>query len=319
MTLPTFGALRRGGKQALSHTLAELEQNGESAQICQLLDEAYNEPLGHVIGITGPPGVGKSTLTNVLVKLWRAQGLTVGIIAVDPSSHQSGGALLGDRTRMSVDPEDRGVFMRSLASRGNYGGLAELCFPAMILMRALYDRVIVETVGVGQSEADISSAVDTVLLCVQPGSGDSLQFMKAGIMEIPHIAVITKADFGEAAQRAAADLEGALSLSAIEAEQWPVKVLTVSARDETGLDALLSGLDEHYNFLLKGNLLAVRRIEQAKNWAKSRFLTVYGTQGHEKIKPIMDNIYQEKDIMRPFSLYRAFSECITISVKPISH
>ena len=139
--------------------------------------------------------------------------MTVGVIAVDPSSRITRGALLGDRIRMRTDPEDQGVFVRSLAARGQLGGLAELAFPAVILMRAIYDRVIVETVGVGQSEADISTVADTVVLCVQPGSGDSLQFMKAGIMEIPDIAMVTKADMGPPARRALADLKGALGLA----------------------------------------------------------------------------------------------------------
>ena len=151
-----------------------------------------------MIGLTGPPGVGKSTLVSALVRAWRARGRTVGVIAVDPSSRRTGGALLGDRTRIDVDPDDQGVFVRSLAARDRLGGLADLAAAAMVLMRALYDVVLVETVGVGQSETEIAEIADTVVFAVQPGSGDSLQFMKAGIVEIPDIALVTKADLGAA-------------------------------------------------------------------------------------------------------------------------
>ena len=143
---------------------------------------------------------------------------------------------------MRTDPQDQGVFVRSLASRGRLGGLAELAFPAIILMRAIYDRVIVETVGVGQSEADISTVADTVVLCVQPGSGDSLQFMKAGIMEIPDIAVVTKADMGPPARRALADLKGALGL----ASGGDVACLMLSVTKGEGLDELTAAADERF-------------------------------------------------------------------------
>ena len=166
----------------------------------------------HVIGLTGPPGVGKSTLTNVLVARARARGETVGVLAVDPSSRRTGGALLGDRARIATDPEDRGIFVRSMAARDRLGGLSDQTVAAMVLMRAIYDLVLVELVGIGQSEADISFVADTVVLCVQPGSGDSLQFMKAGVTELPDVVAVTKADMIDAARRTRADVEGALTL-----------------------------------------------------------------------------------------------------------
>ena len=165
-----------------------------------------------VIGLTGPPGVGKSTLIARLIEALRAEDRSVGVIAIDPSSRRSGGALLGDRVRLALDAEDPGVFVRSMAARGRLGGLAAEAFAATLLMRAVYDRVIVETVGVGQSETDIAIVADTVVLCVQPGSGDSLQYIKAGIAEIPDIAVIGKADLGSIALKAQSDLEAALAL-----------------------------------------------------------------------------------------------------------
>jgi LAO/AO transport system kinase len=270
-----LGALRAGGKRALAEALAAVEWSPHACAIAALVDEAFLSPRAHVIGFTGPPGVGKSTLIDALVRRWRKGGATVGVIAVDPSSQLTRGALLGDRVRMRTDPEDQGVFVRSLAARGRLGGLAELALPAVILMRAIYDRVIVETVGVGQSEADISTVADTVVLCVQPGSGDSLQFMKAGIMEIPDIAVVTKADMGPPARRALADLKGALGL----ASGGGVACLMVSVSSGEGLDELAAAMGEHMARLAKGEALAQRRHAQAEGWLRSSLLQRYGEEG----------------------------------------
>ena len=269
-----LAALRAGGKRALAEALAAVEQAAGGPSIAALVDDAYLSPRAHVIGFTGPPGVGKSTLIDGLVRKWRAGGVTVGVIAVDPSSHITRGALLGDRIRMRTDPEDQGVFVRSLASRGRLGGLAELAFPAVILMRAIYDRVVVETVGVGQSEADISTVADTVVLCVQPGSGDSLQFMKAGIMEIPDIAVVTKADMGPPARRALADLKGALGL----ASGGEVACFMLSVAKGEDLDELTAATDERFA-RLSGAALARRRHAQAEGWLRSSLLQRFGEEG----------------------------------------
>jgi LAO/AO transport system kinase len=262
-----LAALRAGGKPALAAALALIEERPGSDAAVRLLEQAYREPLGFVIGFTGPPGVGKSTLINDLVRRWRAQDLRVGVIAVDPSSRRTGGALLGDRIRMRTDPADDGAFVRSLATRGRLGGLAELVFPAAVLMRALFDRVIVESVGVGQSEAEISNVADLVVLCVQPASGDSLQFMKAGIMEIPDMAVVTKADMGAPATRALADLKGALSLGAEEA----IPCLSISASTGAGMDALAAAL--------KPRADAVRHHAQAESWLRSTVANQFGEEG----------------------------------------
>ncbi len=270
-----LAALRAGGKRALAEALARVEQSAGGAEIAALIDEAYLAPRAHVIGFTGPPGVGKSTLIDALVRKWRASSVTVGVIAVDPSSHVTRGALLGDRIRMRTDPADQGVFVRSLASRGRLGGLAELAFPAVILMRAIYDRVIVETVGVGQSEADISTVADSVVLCVQPGSGDSLQFMKAGIMEVPDLAVVTKSDMGAAARRAFADLKGALGLAS---GAQHVDCLMVSASAASGLNELIEALDTHFASLA-GGPLAARRQAQAEGWLRTSLLQRFGEEG----------------------------------------
>jgi len=274
----TLEALRDGGKPAMARALAQLERSPDAPESLALLDQAYASPRGRVIGVTGPPGVGKSTLVGTLIGLLRGRGESVGVIAVDPSSKRSGGALLGDRVRLASDPEDAGTFVRSMAARDKLGGLAEATMAAMVLMRAVYDCVVIETVGVGQSETDVAGLADSVVFCVQPGSGDSLQFMKAGIVEIPHIAVVTKADQGAAAERAVADLKGALSLAEAEGD-WEVAVLAVSAQNRAGLDALLQALDRHGAYLNDQDRLAAVRHAQAEAWLANAVRERFGREG----------------------------------------
>ena len=237
------------------------------------------QPRAHVVGITGPPGVGKSSLCAALVAAWRKAGQTVGVIAVDPSSKASGGALLGDRVRIVHDSADEGVFVRSMAARDRLGGLADQTLAAMVVMRALFDRVLIETVGVGQSETDVAGVADTVVFCVQPGSGDSLQFMKAGIVEIPHLIVVTKADLGGAAERARADVAGALSLAAAGDGDWPLKALAVSSRSGAGIDGLLAALEAHRAHLAADGRLAVARHRQSEGWVAQSLRERFGREG----------------------------------------
>jgi len=274
----TLASLRTGGKGALARALARLEQAPDAEEVISLLSEAYEAPMAQVVGMTGPPGVGKSTLMNALIQGWRARGRRVACIAVDPSSRRSGGALLGDRTRLSTDPEDQGIFVRSMAARDRLGGLAGLTVAAMVLMRALYDVVLIETVGVGQSETDVVGVADSVVFCVQPGSGDSLQFMKAGIAEIPHVVVVTKADMGAAAQRARADVKGALSL-AEDPESWDIPVLMVSSMQKQGIDDLVAAIDSHRDYLLSTKRLAATRQAQAGQWLVESVRERFGREG----------------------------------------
>ncbi|MBB4305484.1 LAO/AO transport system kinase [Rhodobium orientis] len=279
-------AIRQGGKPALARALAAIETGDGSDAVASLLDAAVADPRGHVLGLTGPPGVGKSTLTDTLLKRWRKAGESVGVIAVDPSSRISQGALLGDRTRLKTDPEDTNVFVRSMAARDRLGGLSDHAVGAAALMRAVFDRVIVESVGIGQSEADIALVADTILLCIQPGSGDSLQFMKAGVMELPDVVAVTKADMDQAARRAVADVEGALTLALGEDASWKAPVVAVSAATGTGLDGLSDALDSHRAHLSSAGHLATRRARQNRQWLDQALKSRFGTVGAKLVTKV---------------------------------
>lgn len=275
----TLEAIASGGKAALSKVLAQIESAPDAPPVLALLDAAYATQRAHVIGITGPPGVGKSTLLGVLIARWRQSGRTVGVIAVDPSSRISGGALLGDRTRLRTDPEDRGVFVRSMAARDKLGGLAALSISAMVLMRALFDIVLIETVGVGQSESDIAGAADTVVLCIQPGAGDALQLMKAGIVEIPHVVVVTKGDLGHAADRSYGEVTAMLGTTPSESSGWVAPVIKLSALTHDGIASLENAMLGHWDFLCTDGRLPAMRQRQASQWVVDGLREAFGREG----------------------------------------
>ena len=281
--IPDLATLRTGDKRSLARALAAIETQAGTEALAALLDAACADARAHVIGLTGPPGVGKSTLTNTLIARARANDETVGVIAVDPSSRRTGGALLGDRARMATDPGDRGIYVRSMAARDRLGGLSDQTVAAMVLMRAIYDLVLVESVGIGQSEADISFVADTVVLCIQPGSGDSLQFMKAGVTELPDIVVVTKADMVEAARRTRADVEGALTLYSEGEFRAPV-VMVAATRGE-GLDDLARAIADHRAWLMKDERLEARRRAQEKLWVEQAIRTRFGSAGLAVARP----------------------------------
>jgi LAO/AO transport system kinase len=197
---------------------------------------------------------------------------------VGPSSRRSGGALLGDRARIDYDPGDPGVFIRSMAAGSHLGGLARRTRHCLTVFEAAYDRILVETTGVGQSETEIETVADTVVFVVQPGSGDSLQFIKAGIMEIPHVLVVNKADMRSAALKALNELEGTLR----ERDGWAPAVLLISARDGWGHPELLEALEKHFNFLRPGGL-ARRRREHRIRAAYLLFRETFGSHGVERL------------------------------------
>ena len=274
-----LAAVRSGGKAGLARALSRIECEAGSRDLADLLDTAWRQARAHVLGVTGPPGVGKSTLVDALIRHWREAGESVGVIAVDPSSQRSGGALLGDRTRLKTDPADAGVFVRSMAARDRLGGLSDHAIAATVLMRAIFERVIVETVGIGQSEADITLVADTVLLCLQPASGDALQFMKAGVMELPDIVAVTKADMGAAAQRAQGDAESALALVAAAPGEWTPTVTPIAAVTGEGLPALLGEIERHRVWAEKSGTREMRRRGQAGAWIREAVRSQYGKRG----------------------------------------
>jgi LAO/AO transport system kinase len=276
-------ALRRGGKTALARTLAGLESEAGRARAQALLDAAYHAANGRVIGLTGPPGVGKSSLLSRLIRHYRDAGSTVAVLAVDPSSRRTRGALLGDRTRLELDPDDSGCFVRSLAAGDRLGGLADACVALMVVLRALFDVVIVETVGVGQSETEIGELADSVVLVIQPASGDSLQFIKAGIVEIPDIVVIGKADLGEVAARAQGEVEAALRHAAAREDRWRPPVLRLSALTGEGVEALAQAIGDHAAHERSAGREAKRRFAQSRQWLRAALKEAHGRRGLERL------------------------------------
>lgn len=273
--------LRSGGKRALAEALARVERAPHAPETTALLDSAFQDIRGLTVGITGPPGVGKSTLLDALIARLRAERMSVAVIAVDPSSVRTGGALLGDRARFaSLDPLDPGVFVRSMATRGRLGGLSTLVFPAMMLMQATHDIVLVETVGVGQSEIEIAGLADATVLCVQPEAGDSLQFLKSGIMEVPDMILVTKSDIGAAARRAAADIRSALSVT--EGSKLRSAIHLVSARNGNGLAETLATLLSYCDPSVSMDHRRMMRIRQSTRWNEDAVRESFGAFGLAK-------------------------------------
>jgi LAO/AO transport system kinase len=231
------------------------------------------EAPGHIIGVTGPPGVGKSTLLGALVEVWRAAGRTVAVLAVDPSSKRSGGALLGDRIRIAGPaPGGPGRFIRSMAARERIGGLAPATRTAAHVLAVAFHVVVVETVGVGQSETEIADLADSVVVVVQPGAGDSLQFLKAGVMEVPDLLVIAKADVGAQAQRTLGEAQAALHLLGAEDT---VAIAVSALPPTTGIDELIAALDTHRAQLN----VPERRLQSRRRGALADFVSEYGERG----------------------------------------
>ncbi len=265
MTEPTLAQrLLSGDRRALARAITLVEDNRSEGW--ELVREVYPH-TGHaeVVGFTGPPGVGKSTLIGALTRARREAGRTVGVLSVDPSSPFTHGALLGDRIRLSEHFLDPGVFIRSMANRGALGGLSEAALQAALLLDAAgRDDVFVETVGVGQAEIDIIDHADTIVLVLMPGSGDSIQALKAGVMEIPDVIVINKADH-PLTDTMIREIRGVLSLANLDRtpeearRHWRVPIVKTEASLGRGVDELVQRLHEHREHILAAGQLAERR------------------------------------------------------------
>jgi LAO/AO transport system kinase len=267
--------LRERDRSAAPAALNVIEDRSPSgrARTAELLAEVSPAALGgeakaQITGVTGPPGAGKSSLLSALLPLWRASGRTVAVLAVDPSSKRSGGALLGDRVRIEHDPKDDGVVIRSTAAGGRLGGLAVATREAVDALAPAFDVVVVETVGVGQSETDVEEVCDQVAVVVQPASGDVVQFLKAGIMEVPDVLVVTKSDLGESAVRAQRDLSQALAT--LGSREVPVIAVSSVPRPR-GVEELQGRLDRHHEQLdLVARRVRSRRLSALREFSAER-------------------------------------------------
>jgi LAO/AO transport system kinase len=308
-------ALLKGDKRAIAQTISIVENGGDSTileKIFKHTGEAYH------IGITGPPGAGKSTLVNAVVKRLLAKSYKVGIIAVDPTSPFSGGALLGDRIRMTDLALHENVFIRSMASRGSLGGLAQATKDAALVLDAAgMDYIIIETIGVGQVELDIAQVCDTTVVVLVPESGDSIQAMKAGLLEIADVMVVNKGD-RDGAERLLTELKFVFELRE-QKMGWHCPILKTVATKDEGITDLVSAVDEHSRFLDNSGDLEKKRkerlllrihelIEQKiRSHVRERVIS------EDELKKLVDRIYK-----RQLDPYRVASD-ITAKILRSKH
>ena len=294
-SIELLARMRRGDAVALGRLISRAEAGLEEARAA--LAQVYKASgRAHIVGITGVPGSGKSTLVNKLVQQVRQGGRRVAVIAIDPSSPFSGGAILGDRIRMSELVLDPGVFIRSMATRGSTGGLARATLAAAdILDAAGFDMIMIETIGVGQDEVEIARASHTTVVVSAPGLGDDVQALKAGILEIADIHVVSKCDRLDA-NRTVTDLKSMLALAASLAEKpvWQAPVVATSSENGQGIDKLVAAIDEHRSVQQSHSLGAerlrhiaeYRALKTAEDLLRSRFAAARGTRLAELVEQI---------------------------------
>ena len=266
--------LLRGDRRALARVVSKIER--EDQEVPQMVRELYPHTGDAVtVGFTGPPGVGKSSIIAKLIKLYRGEGKQVGVVSVDPSSPFTKGAILGDRIRLSDHFLDKNVFIRSMGSRGHLGGLAGASKLAALAMEAYgMDVIIYETVGVGQGEVEVASAADTVVLALQPGAGDAVQALKAGVMEVADVFCINKADHPQA-DGAAAEVRSILEIGHELDPDAPVPPIVMTRGDTgEGVPELKEKIEEHRGFLIESGRMKERHLASIKEfvlaWAKNK-------------------------------------------------
>lgn len=280
-----------GDRRSLARAITVVEGGGEAAQ--NLVKLLYKKSgTSHLIGVTGSPGVGKSTLVDALVTQIRKQGKRVAVLAIDPSSPFTGGAILGDRIRMQEHTLDPDVYIRSMANRGHSGGVAMATYDAVRMLEAFgFDVVIIETVGVGQSELAIASAADTTILVLMPGSGDDIQAIKSGIMEIGDIFVVNKGDL-PGANKSATEIIASLEL-AKHPTKWHPPVLVAVSESGEGVDKIWQSVQEHKEFLDSSELISERRI----NKIKAELSEIVAEIARGKLNDSMENSKNVKSLL----------------------
>ena len=289
--------LLSGDKRALARGISLVENDDPEGW--ELVREVYPKTgNARIVGFTGPPGVGKSTLIGALVKHARGQDKQVAVLSIDPSSPFTEGALLGDRIRLAEHFLDEGVYIRSMASRGALGGLSEATLQAALLMDAAgKDEVFLETVGVGQAEIDIIDHADTVVLVLMPGSGDSVQALKAGIMEIPDVIVVNKANH-PLTDSMIREIKGVLALG--PPTDWDVPVLRTEATTGEGVEELAGQIDAHHDYIESAGTLAERRRRNLMNevlglaTVRMRRTLEKSLDGDEDIRDLLDQVVERR-------------------------
>jgi LAO/AO transport system kinase len=316
--------LLAGDRRALARGISLVED--DRAEGWQLVREVYpHTGRAAVFGFTGPPGVGKSTLIGALTRVRREADRTVGVLSIDPSSPFTHGALLGDRIRLGEHFLDPGVFIRSMANRGALGGLSEAALQASLLLDAAgRDDVFVETVGVGQAEVDIIDHADTVVLVLMPGSGDSIQALKAGVMEIPDVIVINKADH-PLTDTMVREIRGVLSLANLDhdgRQRWRVPIVKTEAAHGRGVPELVACLEEHRTYILAEGQLAERRRRNLRNEvlalasARMRRRLESRLRGDPEFKRLLDEVVERR--LDPASAAAALLEEPEADAPPLS-